>query len=166
MDLIQQELPQSPSQSSVGQVFGDMDDDWEDEDLDVYGEEISVRRAASLEALKVYAGAFASSQADSQAQLAKKMLDESGIGFGDLDRLDLGQLASEMVHIEVTLDDTRGSSIGSPSPSSDTLSVSRYREMVCVNKERTKNRKRIGVRRRDTLDRTKMPRAATHNSTN
>ena len=136
-----------------------MDNDWEDEDLDMYSEEMSVRRAASLEALKVYAGAFASFQADSHAQMAQKMLDESGIGFGDLDRLDLGQLASEMIHVEVTLDDTRGSCIGSPSPSSDTLSVSRYREIVCANKERTTNRKRIGVRRRDTLDRTKMPRS-------
>lgn len=166
MNLIQHDVPQSRSESSHQQVFGDMDDDWEDDDLDMYDEEISVRRAASLEALKVYAGAFATFQVDSHTQMAKDMLDESGIGFGDLDRLNLGQLASELVHIEVTLDDTRTSSIGSPSPSSDTLSVSRYREVVCARRESTKTRKRMGAKRRDTGDRTKLARSKVHNTAN
>jgi hypothetical protein len=167
VNLIQQDLPHSLDESSHGQVFGDMDDDWEDEDFNIYSEEISVQRAASLEALKVYAGAFTSSKSDLCAGTAKEMLDDN-IRFGDLDRLDMGQLASEMVNIEVTLDDTQGSSIGSPSPcpSSDTLSVSRNREIICARKEGTKNRKRIGVRRRDTLDRERKPRSTLHGTTN
>lgn len=162
---MQQDPSQSRNESSHDQVFGDMDDDWEDEDFDLYSEEVCVRRVASLEALKVYAGAFASFKANVHAPIAKEMLDESSIRFDDLDRLDFGQLASEIVHIEVTLDDTRGSSAGSPAPSSDTLSVSRYRETVCRKKESTKSRKR-NVRRRDTVDRTKMARTVAHHTTN
>ncbi|KAF2707678.1 hypothetical protein K504DRAFT_492330 [Pleomassaria siparia CBS 279.74] len=122
--------------------------DWEDTDSDMHDGEIAIRRAASLDALKVYAGAFTSLQADSCVRMEKDMLDESGTWFCDMDQLDLGQLASDMVHVQVTLDDTKGSSIGSPSPSSDTLSVSRYEEVKSTRKEGTKNRKRTGVVRR------------------
>ena len=141
---------------SYRQLFSEFDDmDAADSDSDMHEGYMALRRKASLDALRVYTGALAPFGADSGS---RELLDERGFGWGDPERLDLGQLASEMVRIEVTLNGKRESSVGSPSPSSDTLSVAPYRAVRSTKREGTKHRRRVGMKRRGTVDRTKTPR--------
>ncbi|KAF2793477.1 hypothetical protein K505DRAFT_375323 [Melanomma pulvis-pyrius CBS 109.77] len=157
--LIREDISWTAEHESYRQIFGHFDDS-EDGYSNMHDGDIALRRAASLDALKVYAGAFTPLEVDPYAQMAKEALDESHSRFGDLERQDLGQLVSELAHLEVTREDTRESSMGSPRPSSDTLSVSRHTEIRRARKERAENRKRMDARRRGPMDDTKVLRLA------
>ncbi|KAF2732297.1 hypothetical protein EJ04DRAFT_525435 [Polyplosphaeria fusca] len=165
--LIREEQAVAAEQEMYRRIFGEIDD-FSDEDIDLFDGNIALRRAASLEALKLYTGAFASSETpmnrfmtlspahDTHPWIARKVMDEAGIGIGDIETLELRQLASEMVDVAEVRDDTREASVGSIRPSSDTLSVSRFKALREAKKEGTRVRKRIGIRRHH-VDRKKPP---------
>lgn len=87
------------------QIFGDMNE-MEDADFDVQDTDMSMRRKASVEALKLYTGALASLEApmsrfmamspahDTHPWLAKNTMKEAGIVCGDLETLDVRHLVS------------------------------------------------------------------------
>lgn len=113
--------------------------DLEDGDLDMGDSEQATRRKASLDALKLYSGSFASCETpmsrfttvspahDTHPWLAKHVMEESGIASGDLEALEIRKLASDMAaYVEPLEDDSQEASLGSPHASSDTLSVSKF----------------------------------------
>ena len=142
-------------------------EDMEDADFDLQDGNVTLRRQASLDALKLYSGAFASSETpmnrfmamspshDTHAWMARSVMDESGMGLGDLESVDLRKLASEMVNLGEQPRGTREANAGSPRPSSDTLSWSRFNEVKNARKEAARPRKRIGNRKQSVADRTK-----------
>jgi hypothetical protein len=125
----------------------DDDDDWEANKVD-----IALRRAASLEALKIYGGCFTSGFLAMQDPLPW-MTPSNGSRKPrrqDVEGLDLRRLASEMVRSRSGNTETSSrdsdSRIGSPRPDSDTLS------RADVEKERGRkwSWRSLGKRRSDT----------------
>jgi len=137
-------------------IFGDAEE-WEDVDLGIPNPEATLE-AASRDSLRLYHGHFASSATpmnrfmtispanDTHPWLARDAMEEAGVNYGDLETMEVRQLASELMATEEIRTHTRA---GSPRPSSDTLSVSRFREMRKA-KKRPRVRKSIVVRKRDT----------------
>lgn len=92
-----------------------------DEDLNTRRYNIALRKAASLEALKIYGGCFTS------GFLAMTHGDYSNqrLPCPDAERLDLQRLISEMTRVDTGSIETQSrfsGSCGSPRPDSDTLS--------------------------------------------
>ncbi|KAJ8107690.1 hypothetical protein OPT61_g8693 [Boeremia exigua] len=92
-----------------------------DEDLNTRRYNMALRKAASLEALKIYGGCFTS------GFLAMTHGDYSNqkLPCPDAERIDLQKLASEMSRVDTGSIETRSrssESCGSPRPDSDTLS--------------------------------------------
>jgi len=117
-------------------------------------------QSGSDEVLELYHGHFASSATpmsrfttispanDTHPWLARDALEEAGIGYGDLETIEVRQLASELMAAEESITDGRDSE-GSPRPSSDTLSITQLRKMRS-KKKGPRVRKRIMIRKRDT----------------
>jgi hypothetical protein len=125
----------------------DDDDDWDANKVD-----IALRRAASLEALKIYGGCFTSGFLAMQDPLPW-MTPSNGSRKPrrqDVEGLDFRRLASEMVRSRSGNTETSSrdsdSRIGSPRPDSDTLS------RADVEKERGRkwSWRSLGKRRSDT----------------
>ncbi|KAF2186149.1 hypothetical protein K469DRAFT_706808 [Zopfia rhizophila CBS 207.26] len=175
VNLIREERARAFEQEMYRQVFGDIDG-LEDADFNIEDGDIALRRTASLDALRLYHGSFASSQTpmnrfmtlspahDTHPWLARNAMDEAGIGHGDLETLDLRKLASEMVNSEEPPNTTQEASMGSLQPSSDTLSISRFKEIRNARKEGPRTRKRIGIRKHNLVDRSKTPQSKPPNA--
>ncbi|KAF9697898.1 hypothetical protein EKO04_004179 [Ascochyta lentis] len=106
-----------------------------EDDLSESGEEnlnakrynIALRKAASLEALKIYGGCFTSGF----LAMTHGDMDDRNLSCPDAEGLDLQRLASEMAHVETGSTETESRSsngCGSPRPDSDTLSRVEVRE--------------------------------------
>ena len=96
-----------------------------DEDLDARRYNIALRKAASLEALKIYGGCFTS------GFLAMTHGDVHDRRYPDAEGLDLQRLASEMARVDtgsIETESRSSDSCGSPRPDSDTLSRLDVRE--------------------------------------
>mgnify|MGYP004559012125 CR=1 FL=1 len=98
-----------------------------DEDLNIKRYNMALRKAASLEALKIYGGCFTS------GFLAMTHGDHKDrkLSGPDAEGLDLQRLASEMVRVDTGSIETESrfsGSCGSPRPDSDTLSRVDVRE--------------------------------------
>ncbi|ORY14079.1 hypothetical protein BCR34DRAFT_599489 [Clohesyomyces aquaticus] len=157
VNLIREEQAWESEQEAYRLIFGDIGD-LEDADFDMRDGEISLRRVASLEALKLYSGSFASCATpmsrfltmstthDTHPWLARDAMNESGINHGDLETLELRKLASEMMTSEEAHKDTGAASMGSPRASSDTLSASRFREVRAARREGARTSQSVRVR--------------------
>lgn len=116
------------AESSELYRFEDDSSESGEEDLDTTRYNIALRKAASLEALKIYGGCFAS------GFLAMTHGDGNDRNLSDRDAegLDLQRLASEMARVDTGSIETEltisNSCIGSPRPDSDTLSRVDVRE--------------------------------------
>lgn len=92
-----------------------------DEDLNARRYNIALRKAASLEALKIYGGCFTSGF----LAMTHGDIDDRQLPGADAERLDLQRLAFEMSRVEtgsIKTDSRFSGSCGSPRPDSDTLS--------------------------------------------
>ncbi|KAF2271764.1 uncharacterized protein EI97DRAFT_462559 [Westerdykella ornata] len=122
--------------------------------------EESQQRQRSLDALKLYTGVVPSSESpmsrfmamsptnDTHSWMAKQVMEESGIGYGELEALELRKLASELVDNQANSppEDTMQATVGSPCPSSDTLSMRQLIEWREARKG-ARVRRHIGMRR-------------------
>lgn len=102
-------------------------DESEDGDLDARRNNIALRRAASLEALKIYGGCFASGfLAMQDPWRSTSAASQSQQYYLDVETLELRELALEMASIQTSSMETgstrTGSSIGKPRPDSVVLS--------------------------------------------
>ena len=98
-----------------------------DEDLDARRYNLALRKAASLEALKIYGGCFTSGF----LAMTHGDLDHRKLSCLDAEGIDLQKLAVEMVRVNTGSIDTgsrSSDSCGSPRPDSDTLSRVDVRE--------------------------------------
>ncbi|KAF2623873.1 hypothetical protein BU25DRAFT_414044 [Macroventuria anomochaeta] len=98
-----------------------------DEDHDARRYNIALRKAASLEALKIYGGCFTSGF----LAMAHGDIDDRKLSCPDAEGLDLQKLASEMARVDTGSIETESrfsGSCGSPRPDSDTLSQMDVRE--------------------------------------
>jgi hypothetical protein len=159
INLILGERAMAGEQAIFQQMSGQLKE-LEDTDHEAMHEDGDMQRKASLDALKLYTGAVASSETpmgrfvamspthDTHPWMARRAMEETGIGYGDLETLDLRKLASDMLKadVDVGLDDTRDATAGSPRPSSDTLSIPRLRAMRSA-REGPRVRKRVGMRK-------------------
>ena len=152
---------QTDNQRQVDECVEESDAEFSPLDIDM-----TARRKASLEALKLYTGNLASlstpmdrliaSQAEPHCK-AGHTLDDA-LAWRDVETLDAKRLASEL---ETEARESDEMSVGSLRPSSDTLSLSRERLMESMEpmkdrRERgTRNWRRLRMRRRCTMDRTK-----------
>lgn len=92
-----------------------------DEDLDTRRYNIALRKAASLEALKIYGGCFTSGF----LAMTHGDLDDRKLSYADAEGLDLQMLVAEMARVDtgsIETDSRFSGSCGSPRPDSDTLS--------------------------------------------
>lgn len=98
-----------------------------EEDVNAQQYNIALRKAASLEALKIYGGCFTSGfLAMTHGDIGDRQRPSP-----DAERLDLQRLASEMARVDTGSIETESrfsSSCGSPRPDSDTLSRVDVRE--------------------------------------
>ncbi|KAF2133757.1 hypothetical protein P153DRAFT_380939 [Dothidotthia symphoricarpi CBS 119687] len=137
------------------------DDDFEgseDGDLDTRRHNIELRRAASLEALKIYGGCFASGfLAMQESWRPTPTASQRQLYYLDVETLELRELASEMSSIEtgsIETGSTRsGSSIGRPRPDSVTLSPIGAQE---GKSERKWSWKSLGKKRRNKSNKSPM----------
>ncbi|KAF2634425.1 hypothetical protein P280DRAFT_258704 [Massarina eburnea CBS 473.64] len=158
-------------------------DSLSDTDFSPQDADLAARREASLDALKLYTGSFvslctpmerfmaSSTTEDVKPFLAKHAPHDSGVAFGDAapgavargnhwETLDATKTASDL-HGTTTNAETRDICPGSPRPSSDTLSLSRYQTMYLESKTDrkenggTRSRRKLRMRRRNTVDRMK-----------
>ena len=93
----------------------------DDEDLDTKRYNIALRKAASLEALKIYGGCFTSGF----LAMTHGDLDNRKPSVPDAEGIDLQRLAVEMARVDAGSIETgsrSSDSCGSPRPDSDTLS--------------------------------------------
>jgi hypothetical protein len=98
-----------------------------DEDLDTKRYNIALRKAASLEALKIYGGCFTSGF----LAMTHGNLDNGTLYPSDVEGIDLRRLAVEMARVNTGSIETgsrSSNSCGSPRPDSDTLSRVDVRE--------------------------------------
>ncbi|KAF1950625.1 hypothetical protein CC80DRAFT_496694 [Byssothecium circinans] len=147
-------------------------DNLSDTDFSPQDTNLAARREASLEALKLYSGSFASlctpmdrfiastPTQDVQPWLARHVSNDSAIARRDCwETLDATQLASEL-NANVEMDEVQEVCPGSPRPSSDTLSVTRSLGSRNDGKEHggARNRRKLRVRRqrRNTVEKHKM----------
>jgi hypothetical protein len=158
VNLIREERAMAAEMELYRQAFGDLDD-IEDTKLSDAMKEIE---ATGANTLALYAAPFASSEApmkrflamgptqDAHPWMAKAAMEEAGVSHGDLEALDLRRLASEIVDVRASEKDELEDGVGTPRPSSDTLSVSRFRELRQARRVEkaagTRVRKAIGVR--------------------
>jgi hypothetical protein len=121
-----------------------------DEGLDARRYHIALRKAASLEALKIYGGCFTSGF----LAMTQGDTDDRKLSCPDDERLDLQRLASEMVRVDVGSIETElrfsSSCIGSPRPDSDTLSRVDVRE----GNEKKWSWRSLGKKRRNSRNET------------
>lgn len=99
----------------------------DDEDLDARRYNIALRKAASLEALKIYGGCFTSGF----LAMTHGDLDNRQQSFNDTEGIDLQRFAVEMGRVDTGSIETvsrSSDSCGSPRPDSDTLSRVDVRE--------------------------------------
>lgn len=97
------------------------------EDLDARRYNIALRKAASLEALKIYGGCFTSGF----LAMTHGDLDNRKLSCPDAEGIDLHRLAVEMARVErssIATGSRSSDSCGSPRPDSDTLSRIDVRE--------------------------------------
>lgn len=85
---------------------------------------------------------------DTHSWMAKQTMEESGVGYGEMEALDLRTLMSELVNdqTDISMEDTAEATAGSPCPSSDTLSMRRLKEWRKARKG-PRVRRHIGMRR-------------------
>ncbi|KAJ4337775.1 hypothetical protein N0V95_008233 [Ascochyta clinopodiicola] len=98
-----------------------------EEDLNAKRYNIALRKAASLEALKIYGGCFTSGF----LAMTQGDMDNRNLACPDAEGLDLQMLASEMARVDTGSIETGSrfsSGCGSPRPDSDTLSRMDARE--------------------------------------
>jgi len=115
------------AESSELYRFEDDLSDSGEEDLNARRYNIALRKAASLEALKIYGGCFTSGF----LAMTHGDMDERQLRYPDAERLDLQRFASEMARVDTGSIETGSrisSSCGSPRPDSDTLSRVDVRE--------------------------------------
>jgi hypothetical protein len=99
----------------------------DDEDLDARRYNMALRKAASLEALKIYGGCFTSGF----LAMTHGDLDKRKLSCPDAEGIDLQRFAVEMARVDTGSIETRSrssESCGSPRPDSDTLSRVDVRE--------------------------------------
>ncbi|KAF2647574.1 hypothetical protein K491DRAFT_685416 [Lophiostoma macrostomum CBS 122681] len=159
VNLIREERAMATEMALYRQVFGDQEEVEDAKPSD------AMRNIGDSYAntLALYTAPFASSEApmsrflsmgptqDAHPWMAKATMEESGVSHGDLEALDLRRLASEMVDVKSAAKDEAQGSGGTPRPSSDTLSVSRFRELTQIRRAGktvgTRMKKKIGVRK-------------------
>jgi hypothetical protein len=113
------------------------------EDLNARRYNIALRKAASLEALKIYGGCFTSGF----LAMTQGNTDDCQLSYPDVEGLDLQEFASEMGRVRtgsIETDSRFSSSCGSPRPDSDTLSRLDVRE----KQEKKWSWKSLGKKRR------------------
>jgi hypothetical protein len=121
------------------QLFGNYDH-LSDEDFAAQEMDVSGRREASFDALKLYSGVFASLctpmdrfVADSPTQdthrwLARTRMDDEVVATGDDDELDMCEFASNMARVDPVPEDIKDAAMGSPRASSETYLLDRNYE--------------------------------------
>lgn len=174
VNLIREERAREAERETYRQIYGDVDH-LSDADFSPHDTDIALRRKASQDALRLYTGSIASLSTpmdrflamspsqDTHPWLAKNLMAESGVPSGDLEGLDVRRLASELVSGEAGPHESGEASAGSPRPSSDTLSISRFmesKERREAGKARNWQKVRMRRQRRSTTDKTKRPRSA------
>ena len=132
------------AESSELYRFEDDLSDCGEEDLNARRYNIALRKAASLEALKIYGGCFTSGF----LAMTNGRIDSRSTPRPDAEGLDLQWLASEMARVDTGSIETESwfsGSYGSPRPDSDTLSRVDARDGV----EKKWSWRSLGKRRRN-----------------
>jgi hypothetical protein len=138
VNAIKQEQARVSTQKTYRRIFGDLDD-LDAADLEAEKVELMTRRAAVKQVLELYTGSLCSLQTpmsrfmtmspthDTHLWMANDVLEQAGIGFGDLEALEIRKFAAEIMSLETPAGESQDANVGSPRPDSDTLSVSRCR---------------------------------------
>lgn len=159
---------QAEKHEGYRELFGGVDGLY-DEDFPMPDAEMAARRKASIDALSLYSGAVPTLTTpmerfmamtptqDAHPWLARNTISASGMPASDLEALDASRLASEMASTEAGTGAEEGqmARAGSPRPSSDTLSVTRYLETRKERKDHSgaRNRRKPRMRKRSGVER-------------
>lgn len=154
--MIRDERAQVVEQQMYREVFGVIEE--LEDAASHFGDSYMSLHTGFDEVLELYHGHFASSASpmgrfttispanDSHPWLAREAMEEAGVGYGDLETIEVRKLASELVAAEGESMRIRVNE-GSPQPSSDTLSISELRK-VRTTKKGPRVRKPIMLRKR------------------
>ncbi|KAF2119233.1 hypothetical protein BDV96DRAFT_595982 [Lophiotrema nucula] len=164
INLIREERALAAEEESYRCMFGDLDE-LEDADSEALIGGTAMQKKSASEVLKLYVGRPACSETpmsrfmtmspaqDAQPWTSKEVMHEVGIGLGDLETLDLRKLATEIAGNGEPDNGVREASVGSPRPSSDTLSVSQLRDIRKVHRQDVaRQEQQTRLRRRSRQD--------------
>lgn len=179
--MIRKERASLVERETYRQLFGDPKD-LEDADFNLEVGDVPCQALAAGDVIKLYPGTLPSTDTpmarfmamspthDAHPWLAKSAMEQSRIKIGDLESLDIRRFASELVRADCDAEIAQEGRIGSPLPSSETLSASLLREIRSKRKAKAgaraggaagaRVRRRIAMKRARKEGDIKVPRSA------